>query len=112
MIDTNVQTIGSAHGCFGVTADPAIYKFYLEMLLGLTPLTWIGDCTVMKSDFPEKGIGVTHCVFDLSDPPVPYIGGQLTTNTLHSLNNVGLETNPPGYTQTSIATIRLWKKLT
>ncbi len=110
MIDANVRTIGSAHGCFGRTADPAIYKFYLEMLLGRTALTWIGDCTVTKSDFPEKGIGVTHCVFNLSNPLGRYVGGQLTTNTLHSLKDVGLESDPPGYTQPSIATIRLWKK--
>lgn len=110
MFDTNVKTIGRAHGCLGRTADPAIYKFYLEMLLARTALTWIGDCTVTKSDFPEKGIAVTHCVFNLSDPPGRYVGGQLTTNTLHSLKDVGLETDPPGYTQPSIATIRLWKR--
>ena len=110
MIDTNVRTIGSAHGCYGRTADPAIYKYYLEMLLGRTALTWIGDCTVTKSDFLEKGIDVAHCVFDLSNPLDRYVGGQLTTNTLHSLKDVGLESDPPGYTQTSIATIRLWKK--
>ena len=110
MLDTNVRTIGSAHGCMGRTADPAIYKFYLEMLLGRTALTWIGDCTQTKSDFPEKGIGVVHCVFNLSDPLGRYVGGQLTTSTLHSLKDVGLETDPPGYTQPSIATIRLWRK--
>ena len=110
MLDTNVKMVGSAHGCTGRTADPAIYRFYLEMLLGRTALTWIGDCTQTKSDFPEKGIGVVHCVFNLSDPLGRYVGGQLTTNTLHSLKDVGLDTDPPGYTQPSIATIRLWRR--
>jgi hypothetical protein len=110
MLDTNVKTIGSAHGCSARTADQPTFKFYLEMLFGSTALKWIGDCTRTKSDFPEKGIGVAHCVFSLSDPLGQYVGGQLTTNALTSLTSLGLETDPPGYTQTSIATIRLWKK--
>jgi hypothetical protein len=110
MLDTNVKTIGSAHGCSGRTADQAIFKFYLEMLLGSRTLKWIGDCTQTKSDFPEKGIGIVHCAFSLADPLGQYVGGQLTTNAVTSRKRFGLETDPPGYTQTSIATIRLWKK--
>ena len=39
-----------------------------------------------------------------------YIGGQLTTNTMRSRQLIGVITDPPGYTQNSIATIRLWKR--
>jgi hypothetical protein len=39
----------------------------------------------------------------------PYVGGVLTTNTITSKAGFGGETDPPGYTQASIATIRLWK---
>ena len=39
-----------------------------------------------------------------------YIGGVLTTNTLNSKKLVGQESDPPGYVQPSIATVRLWKK--
>jgi hypothetical protein len=47
---------------------------------------------------------------DQSDPLGRYVGGQLTFNTIRSLRNVGLETDPPGNTQPSMTTIRLWKK--
>jgi hypothetical protein len=110
MVDTNVKTIGSAHGCIEQTADPASIKFYVELLLGPTALKGIGDCRQTRSDFPERGLRVFHCILDLSDSFSRYVGGQLTSNTILSLKNVGLETDPPGYTQPSIATIRLWKK--
>jgi hypothetical protein len=110
MVDANVKTIGSAHGCSARTPGQATFKFYLEMLLGNRTLKWIGDCSQTKSDFPEKGVGIVRCSFNLSDPLGPYVGGQLTTNSLTSRKSLGLESDPPGYTQTSIATIRLWKK--
>ena len=44
MLDTNVKTIGSGHGCTGPTGDPAVFNFYLELLLGNTALKGIGDC--------------------------------------------------------------------
>jgi hypothetical protein len=110
MTNTNVKTIGSGRGCLGRTANPAVLNFYLELLLGRTMLKWTGDCPQTISDFPEKGLSVLHCVLHLSDPRGPYVGGQLTTNTMTSLKDVGLQTDPQGYTQPSIATIRLWKK--
>jgi hypothetical protein len=110
MLDTNVKTIGRGHGCIGQTADPAIFNFYLELLLGRTALKGIGDCRQTKSDFPERGLSAYRCFLDLSDPLGQYVGGQLTTNTMGSRKTLGLETDPQGYTQPSIATIRLWKK--
>jgi hypothetical protein len=110
MVDANIKTIGSGHGCFGRTADPAILNFYLDLHLGNTALRGIGDCRQAKSDFPERGLIAWRCFLNLSDPLGGYVGGQLTTNTIKSLKDLGLETDPPGYTQASIATIRLWKK--
>jgi hypothetical protein len=110
MIDTNVKTIGSGHGCFGPTTNPATYNFYLELLLGSTALRGIGECLQTKSDFPERGLIVGRCFLDLSDPNGHYVGGQLTTNTMWSLKLMGLDSDPPGYAQPSIATIRVWKK--
>ena len=112
MVDANIKTIGSGHGCFGRTADPAILNFYLDLRLGSTALRGIGDCRLAKSDFPERGLIALHCFLNLSDPLGRYVGGQLTTNSIRSLKDVGLETDPLGYTQPSIATIRLWKKRT
>jgi hypothetical protein len=110
MTSTNVKTIGRGRGCLGRTANPAVLNFYLELVLGQTTFKWIGECPQTMSDFPEKGLAFFHCVLRLSDPRGPYVGGQLTTNTMTSLKDLGLQTDPPGYTQSSIATIRLWKK--
>jgi len=42
--------------------------------------------------------------------PPPYVGGLLTTNAMTSAAAFGGDTEPLGYTQASIATIRLWRK--
>lgn len=82
----------------------------VDLRLGRTALKGIGDCRQTKSDFPERGLTAYQCFLDLSDPLGQYVSGQLTTNTMNSLNNLGLESDPPGYVQASIATIRLWKR--
>ena len=110
MIETNGKTIATGHGCLGQTADPAIRNFYLELQLGNTALKGIGECRQAKTDFPEQGLIASRCFLQLSDPLGRYIGGQLTTNTMASRNLLGVNSDPPGYTQPSIATIRLWKK--
>jgi hypothetical protein len=110
MVDTSVKTIATGRGCFGKTANPATNTFYLELLFGGTTLTGIGDCRRLKTDFPEHGMRVVNCVLELSDPSHQYVGGLLTSNTIFSLKPIGIETDPPGYTQPSIATIRLWKQ--
>jgi hypothetical protein len=110
MLDTNVKTIGSIHACFGQTTNPAIINFYGDIRLGRTAFKGIGECRRMKSDFPERGLNVFNCFLDLSGLPGQYVGGLLTTNSITSLKSLGTETDPRGYTQSSIATIRLWKK--
>jgi hypothetical protein len=70
----------------------------------------LGECRLTKTDFPEKGMSAWRCFLDLSNLPSGYVGGQLTTNTMNSRNTLGMESDPGGYTQPSIATIRLWKK--
>ena len=107
--DTNVATVGRLHGCLGSQASP-IYGFYVEGALGAIAFTGRGECRAAKRDFPEPGMTVTRCFLDLSDLPDGYVGGQLTTNTLGSRQPIGDQTDPPGYTQSSIATIRLWKR--
>ena len=109
MVNANIRTIGAGHACFGRTADPAILNFYMDLHLGKAELRGTGDCRQTKSNFPERGLVVWRCFLELSDPLGRYVGGQLTSNTITSLNDFGLETDPPGYTQSSIATIRLWR---
>jgi len=108
VLDTNIRPIGSGHGCFGPTAG-GIRKIYGELIIGSKTFKGTGECRP-KSDFPERGITVLHCSADLSSPDDQYVGGLLTTSSISSLKDAGLETDPPGYTQSSIATIRVWKK--
>lgn len=109
MIDMNVKAIGSIHVCFGPIQNEDIYNWYAEGVLGSTPFKGNGECRRRKADFPEPGLRALNCFLDLSGLPSAYVGGLLTTNSITSLKS-GLETDPPGYTQTSIATIRLWRK--
>ena len=45
-------------------SDRTNIKFYMERQRGPTAVTWKGEGTQSKSDFPEKGIGVMHCVLN------------------------------------------------
>ena len=111
MTDTNVKTIGSLHSCFtSPTPDAIVSKWYGEGTLVSTPFKAIGECRLGKPDFPERGLTAMNCRLDLSGLPSGYVGGVLTSNTMQSRKRQGIETDPPGYTQTSIATIRLWRK--
>jgi hypothetical protein len=110
MVDANVNTIGRLHACFGSTEDPATANFYAEGVLGGVPFTGTGDCRALKRDYPETGITGYRCLLELRDLPKAYIGGQLTTNTVVSRNAIGEKSDPPGYIQPSIATVRLWKR--
>jgi len=109
MIDMNVKAIGSIHVCFGPIQNGDIYDWYAEGALGSTAFKGNGECRRRKADFPEPGLRALNCFLDLSGLPSAYVGGLLTTNSMTS-PKPGLETDPPGYTQTSIATIRLWRK--
>jgi hypothetical protein len=109
MIDNDVQTIGRLRACFGSTADPKLQNFYAEGSLGEITFKGRGECLVYKDDYPEPGIISLRCFLHLSLPS-PYVAGELTTNSIRSRNVLGGVSDPPGYTQPSIATIRLWKK--
>jgi len=116
VLDANAKTVGSAHACFGLTEKPAIFDFYADIVLESTrqarriAFMGLGECQLKQPDFPEKGLTISRCFLDLTDLPSEYIGGLLTTNSMGSRKAFGTETDPPGYIQSSIATIRLWKK--
>jgi hypothetical protein len=110
IVDAAVQIVGRGHACFGPTADPAVSNFYTEMDVGTISWKGLGDCRLTKSDAPEHGMLIWRCFLDLSDLPGSYAGGVLITNSLSSRAPNGLVSDPPGYTQTAIITIRLWKK--
>jgi hypothetical protein len=110
MTDDNVNTIGRLRTCIGTTPDSKTTNFYAEGVFGAVTFTGNGECLTLRPDYPEPGLEVARCFLDLRDLSGGYIGGLLTTNTLRSRQLIGVITDPPGYTQNSIATIRLWKR--
>lgn len=104
-----VNKVGEIRSCIAVTADPRVFSFYAEGRVASLSFTGAGDCLPIRSDFPEKGITTFRCVLDLRDLPPPYVGGVLTTSTINSRAPLGEVSDPPGYSQPSIATIRLWR---
>jgi hypothetical protein len=107
--NTRAAKAGDLRTCFGLTTDPKVVNFYAEGHLGELPVAGNGDCLFVRPDFPEKGIATLRCYLNLRGLPTAYVGGLLTTSSLTSANVIGGETDPAGYTQTSIATIRLWR---
>jgi hypothetical protein len=95
--------------CFGPTSERARQNFYAEIKLGSISFRGNGECRAVKVDFPQAGLFPVRCQLILSGLPAQYVGGLLTTNTMTSKAAFGGDTDPPGYTQASIATIRLWK---
>jgi len=108
--NANVSTIGALHACFGPTADPLTSNFFAEGALASVSFTGRGECRMAKKDFPEPGLSIFRCFLEIQDLPEGYVGGQLTTNTVVSRQSIGDASDPPGYIQPSIATVRLWKK--
>lgn len=105
-----MQTVGDLHACSSPRSGNKA-SFYGEGQLSGVSFKGIVDCLVVKLDFPEQGLNSFRCWLDLSDLPAEYVGGLLTTSTVSSARKmIGTETIPEGYTQASIATVRLWKK--
>jgi len=109
VIDAKASRVAELRGCFGATAERARQRFYAEIKLGSLSFHGTGECLALAVDFPEAGLFPVRCQLVLSGLPAPYVGGLLTTNTLTSKAPFGPGSDPPGYTQASIATIRLWK---
>jgi hypothetical protein len=109
VVETKHTRAAELRACFGATGEPARQNFYAEIKLGSLSFRGNGECLALKIDFPEAGLFPVRCQLILSGLPAPYVGGLLTTNTITSKAAFGADTIPPGYTQASIATIRLWK---
>jgi hypothetical protein len=109
VIETQKSRVAALRGCFGATAERARQRFYAEIDLGSTSARGTGECSAVMLDFPEPHLFPVHCFLVLDRVPAGYVGGLLTTNTLTSKSAYGGDTDPPGYSQASIATIRLWR---
>ena len=110
VIETKEARAAELRACFGATSERARQNFYAEVKLGPVSFTGQGECLALRTDFPEAGLFPVRCQLVLSGLPAPYVGGLLTTNTITSQASLGGDTTPPGYTQASIATIRLWRR--
>lgn len=109
VVDAKDKRVAELRGCFGPTSERPRQNFYAEIKLGELSFRGIGECLALKVDFPEPGLFPVRCHLVLDGLPAPYVGGVLTTNTVTSKAAFGPETDPRGYTQASIATIRLWR---
>jgi hypothetical protein len=109
VVDAKAARVAELRGCFGATPERPRQHFYAEIKLGALTFHGKGECLALAVDFPVAGLFPVRCQLVLSGLPGPYVGGVLTTNTLTSKAAFGGQTEPPGYTQASIATIRLWK---
>jgi hypothetical protein len=107
--DPKVARVAALRACFGPTSERARQNFYAEVTLGSLSFHGKGECLALMVDFPETGLFPVRCQLVLSGMQAPYVGGVLTTNTMTSKAAFGGDTDPSGYTQASIATIRLWK---
>jgi len=96
VVSTAGKETASVHACFGKMTDPNLLNFYGEGEIAGIRFTGRGRCTSLRTNSPK--------------PKGPYTGGLLTTNTLRSRNITGDKSDPPGYVQPSIATVRLWRR--
>jgi len=108
VVSATGATVGRLHACFARTSDSVVVWFAQGDLNGIQ-LTGRGDCRTDGREFPEPGIGTWRCFLNLTGLSGGFAGGLLTTNTIQSRALVGMESDPPGYTQPSIATVRLWR---
>jgi hypothetical protein len=109
VVDAEAARVAELRGCFGPTNERARQNFYAEVQLGSISFRGHGECLALRINFPEAGLFPVRCQLILSGLPAPFVGGLLTTNTMTSKAPFGGATEPPGYTQASIATIRLWR---
>jgi hypothetical protein len=110
VIDARLHDAGTLHACFDSAPGVPETNFYAEGVLAGVSATGKGKCTAIAADFPEPGITSLRCFLILSNLSAPYVAGVLTTNSVTSREPIGDRSDPPGYIQPSIATIRLWRK--
>ena len=108
--NAQAANLGEGRACFGMTESRTAVNFYLEGTFGTLSISGRGECDLAVGDMPEKDMFVSRCVVPLKVASDSYTGGLLVTSSLTSKELYGLVTNPPGYTQVSIGTIRLWRR--
>lgn len=110
VVNSAAQKVAILRGCFGATDDRVRQNFHADITLGTLHFSGQGECVALDLDTPEPGLTSVRCHLRLGALPAPYVGGLLTTNTLTSRASFGGASDPAGYTQASIATLRLWRQ--
>lgn len=110
VIDARLHDAGTLHACFDGIPGLSETNFYAQGVFAGIAATGKGKCVPIAADFPEPGITSVRCFLVLSNLTAPYVAGVLTTNSINSRQPLGELSDPPGYIQPSIATIRLWRK--
>jgi hypothetical protein len=112
VIDSHRKSVGGFTACLGQPTPGEPLKMYAMGIVG--PLKWngLGECNVMKSMPPARGIIPFNCVLELSGLPMEYAGGFGVSSTLAAtLGKDGDATaHVPGYLSTSVVVIRVWRK--
>ena len=109
VVDAKQARVAELRGCFGPTDDRARQKFYAGVELGAISFRGSGECLALGIDVPEAGLFPVRCQLVLSSLPTPFVGGFSPPTRSRARPPFG-DTDPSGYTQASIATIRLWKR--
>ena len=107
--NADVRVVGRLHACFAVPTDSGPIPFYANGSLGDVTFTGRGECRTARTNFPEDGLLVQRCFLMLEGLSHGFVGGHLTANSVNSRQPLGGTTDPAGYTQSSIATVRLWR---
>jgi hypothetical protein len=109
IVNPEVHKLGTGRGCFGLTADPNVANFYGITNFDTLSSISIGTVNRGPTNFPAPGLTESWVKAQVVSATNGYFGGLFTANSIASLNTFGDETNPPGYVQSSIATLRLWR---
>ena len=109
IVNAKSHVAGDLHACFAQMEPRGTVHFYAEGRIAGLPMVGNGQCAQVRPDFPQKGVSGWRCHLEIRGLPAPYVGGLLTTNTVNSQQAIGDVSDPPGYVQASIATIRLWR---
>lgn len=110
VVDAAGREVGTMLSCFGKTPGADDVSFYSVGVLAGVVVTGKGKCTTIADNVPEPGITSVRCFQTLSNLSQPYIAGVATSNTVASRELIGDHSDPAGYTQLSIVTIRLWRR--
>lgn len=108
-VNAKPSRVGELPGCLGSTSDPVTDDFSVESTFNGLSFTGLGDCRVLKADGPGRGIASWRRTLHRTGLPAPYTGGLPVSNTLARQAPNGPQTQPPGHTQSSIATVRPWR---